>query len=365
MRIARLSSLFAIASFIFAGLDVAHAETFKIEPGVNADAGARAAFTQARAGDKIVFKKGRYDLTGTLSLNASDVEIKGEGGETLLSFAGAPEGSDGLRVSGDAITVADLRIENVKGTGLKASGSNLLIEGVSVARAIGDGVAIMNAQGAIVRKSSAQGARVAGIAVRNSSRVDVIENDVRGNGAGVMVANQPGAPSGAGVRIVKNVIIGNGGDGIGVEIVGGKQVAVLDNQIGDHGTANIFVRAYDGGGGIDPAFSAVPSFVTIEKNTFGRAGFAPSATWRGAVAPGSGLADIVWDGARTYVSGGVPKVEPVLFAIGANRVEKGLPGPRFLSLGLETAGSPASEALPNAQWPLVSKFKPPEAVKLR
>jgi hypothetical protein len=340
----------------------AHAETIKVEPGVNGDIGAQAAFSRAQAGDKIVFGKGRFDISKPLVLNASDVEIRGEGADkTTLSFALAPTGADAIRVNGNGIVVRDLAIEDAKGAALGASGSNILIEKTAVRRAAGPGIVIVSAQGAIVRNSSAEGAQ-AGFGVQNSSRVAVMNNAAASNGVGVVVVNRPGAAAGAGVRVERNRIVGNSGEGVGVEITAGKDVAILNNEIGEHGTANVLVRAF--GGSIPSAnFSATPGNITIANNKLGRAGFAPSRDYAPASANGAVFGDIVWDGARTYVAGGVPRTEPVLFAIEDNRRTDGA-APRFLSLGLMAAGSPASEAAPSAQWPLLAKIKPPADVKI-
>ena len=358
MRRALFCTLFAAVLFI----GEAEARTFKVVTGVNADVSARAAFDQAQAGDSIRFDEGQYDLTVPLILNASGIDIRGQGADkTILSFAGMRGEGDAITVRGDHNQIRDLTVAGAKGAGIVIAGTNALMEKVSVRGALGPGVMTRGANNVIIRETFASGA-LAGFSIENSLRVDLIQNNASRNGTGIVVIDRPDRAGGGGVRLVGNIISGNSTQGIGVDIVAARDVALFENQISEHGTANVFIRAYDGDTN-NINFVALPRNVTIWKNGFGRAGFAPSPDWAPAMANGAKFADIVWDGARSYVAGGRPKSEPVLISIKGNKSTIGVL--RFLSLGLEVAGSPASESSPSAQWPLVANFVAPGEVKIK
>jgi parallel beta-helix repeat protein len=358
MRRALISSLILTCAFI----NAADAKTYTIKPGAGADASAQAAFAAAKSGDEIAFDEGAFALTRPLALTGDDVKVRGKGPvKTTLSFSGLQGEADSLRVSGNHVEIRDLTIADSKGAAVVASGANILIQGLSARGALGPGIMVLNAQGAIVRNNNASGA-MAGFAVQNSSRIELFGNEAASNGAGVVIVNRPGeGVAGSGVRVFRNKITGNAGQGVGVDIIAVPDVLVMENQIGEHGTANILVRAFDGDVA-DPNFNPLPRNITITRNTFGRAGFAPAHDWAPAVSNGAVFGDVVWDGARSYVSGGVPRTAPVLFAIEGNGGVGA--APRFLSLGLEVAGAPASEAQPSAAWPPIARFAPPAPVKL-
>jgi hypothetical protein len=341
----------------------ADARTYVVKPGPAADAEAQAAFASARSGDTIRFGEGRFALTRPLALKANKVDIRGKGaGKTILSFSGMIGEGDAVRVSGDELLVRDLAVEDAKGAALVAGGGDITIESVAARRALGPGIALVGARNAVIHNCLAQDALV-GFSVENSAHVDLMDDIATGNATGVVIVDRPGAAAGGPVRVLRAKITANNGQGIGIDVIGVKDVGLLENEIGEHGTANILVRASDAISD-DPAFVAIPSNITIARNKFGRAGFAPAHDWAPAIANGAVFGDIVWDGARSWVAAGRPQTAPVLFAIEGN---VGLAGaaPRFLSLGLEVAGAPASEAAPSAAWPPLAHFAAPETAKLR
>jgi hypothetical protein len=358
MRRIILCTLLALAF----GAGAAYAKTYKINADVNADVAAQIAFANAQAGDSIRFNDGRFELVRPLTLNASGVDIRGEGpARTILSFRGSAAPGDGMSVRGDHIQIRDLTVEDAKGDAISVSGSNIIVQNVGARWATGAGVKVVDANNVIVRASFADGSGT-GFTLQNAARVELADSEAKENGIGVEIVNRPGGPIGGLIRVIGNKISGNAGKGIGIEIVAVRDVALIKNEISEHGTANIFVRAY--GDEITQAgFNALPGNITIMKNGFGRAGFAPNPDWAPATANGAVFGDIVWDGARSFFAGVQPATAPVLFAIRDNSTTTGAL-PRFLSLGLQAAGSPASEAQPSAQWPLIATFEAPPDVRI-
>jgi hypothetical protein len=150
--------------------------------------------------------------------------------------------------------------------------------------------------------------------------------------------------------------------GTGVLVMANRNVHVFENEIGVHGTANVIVSAYRDEIK-DPAYNPLPRDIVIRNNTFGPTGFKPDGDLSALAAAGIGLPDILWDGATTYVAGGAPRTEPVRLDIRDN-VRKDKTTVTVLSLGVELAGGPLTEAQPVPAIPPVTPIPEPAPVKL-
>ena len=402
-----------IVAAVFAGLALilgtAEAKTYKIEAGQEAEAAIAAAFTQARAGDTIRFRRGTFDISRPLSLATDGVTIRGDGADrTILSFADQVSGEASVSISGDRTTVRGLTVQDARGDAIvatEAHGStfqdlriawsgpvrasngqrglaavasrDVLIDRVDVRGASDAGIFIGQAQNTIVRRSRAE-LNVIGILVENSVDVDVVENAATRNTVGVVIANVPGLAQqdGHDIRVVGNEIVLNDTvnfagqstlastipPGVGVLVMAVRNALVMENTIGEHATANVIITAYRSSVS-DPNYNPLPRDVVVRANTFGRTGFAPAADL--AILPTSGfeLPDILWDGAATYVAAGVPRSEPVRIGIVDNEATRSTPV-SFLSLGLPFATSPMSEIQPNSTMPSPLLLPEPAPVKL-
>lgn len=393
--------LTAVALILWAG--PAGAKTFDIRPGADAEQRVRAAFLEARPGDAIVLRQGRYDLSEGLRLTADRVTVRGDGPDrTILSFRYQDGPGPALTVVSDTVTLRDFMIEDAKGDGVRASGadgllaSNLAVVWTAPPASEGDGVVISDAgnveldrvtatgaPGAGVRLVSARSAIVrdglasengVGLAIHNGIGVDVHSNRFFNNAAGVVVRDRPGASTGGGrgVRIYRNRIEGNnaarpampGGvvslaasTGVGVAVLAASDVLVRENVIAEHATVGVLIMAEP-----EPAeradFDALPRDVAIVANSFGRSGFAPA----GGLPVFNG-ADIVWDGAEIYVAGGQVRSEPVRLSILGNIA---LGGPaRFANLQLATAGADPADADPIDTPPDPVALPEPRPVEIR
>jgi parallel beta-helix repeat protein len=401
--------LIAAAGAAMAVAGTAEAKTWRVKPGPDAQTQLQAALLSAKPGDVVSLAKGRFDLSGGLSLDIDDVVIRGDGADkTILDFTRQTQGAEGLLITSDRVLLRDFAVENAKGDGIKSKGAdqitfrdlrvewtggpasgngaygvypvqstNVLIEGVTVKGASDAGIYVGQSRNIVVRDSVAM-FNVAGIEIENSYDADVYGNTATRNTGGILIFDLPGLPQqgGRNIRVFKNVIQQNDTPnfapkgnivatvptGTGVLVMANRNVHVFENQIGAHGTANVIVTAYrdeikDG------AYNPLPRKVAIRNNVFGPGGFKPAGDLAGLAAAGIVLPDILWDGATTYVAAGAPRSEPVRIDIRDNTRTDKAPV-TTLTLGIDFAGGPFTEAQPSPVIPPVTPIAEPPPVKL-
>ena len=387
----------------------ADARTWRINTGASAQQDLQTALIEARPGDTIQLRRGRYELTQGLSLDVDRVTVRGEGQDrTILSFSGQTRGAEGLLVTSDGVELRDFAVENARGDAIKVRDcqgitfrgiraewtggpspdngayglypvncSNVLIRD-SIARGASDaGIYVGQSRNIIVRDSIAE-FNVAGIEIENSYNADVFGNTATHNTGGILVFDLPGLPQEGGhsVRVFENTIQANdtanfapAGNivatvptGTGVLIMANRDVHVFDNEIGEHGTANVIITSYRAEFQ-DTNYNPLPRNIMIRDNRFGRTGFAPAGDMTALGQAGIALPDVLWDGADTYSVGGAPRTEPVRIVVRDNRAEGRGQG-SFLSLGINVAGAPLSEAQPSPNFPALLDLPEPEEVEI-
>ncbi len=400
------------AATAFAALFIvgaAEARTWRVDPGPNAQQELQRALIDARPGDTVRLGRGRYELNQGLSLDVDRVTIRGAGEQrSILSFSNQRRGAEGLLVTSDGVVLRDFAVENARGDAIKVRDchgitfrgvraewtngpspdngayglypvncSDVLIRD-SIARGASDaGIYVGQSRNIIVRDNLAE-FNVAGIEIENSFNADVFGNTATHNTGGILVFDLPGLPQQGGhsVRVYENEIIANdtpnfapAGNivatvptGTGVLIMANRDVHVFDNEIGGHGTANVIITAYRAEIA-DALYNPLPRNIMIRDNRFGRSGFAPAGDLAALAQMGVPLPDVLWDGAATYFAGGVAHTEPVRIVVRDNRAEGGGQG-RFLSLGVEVAGAPLTEAQPNPNFPPLLALEEPERVEI-
>ena len=95
-----------------------------IDPGPYAQERIQEAMILMERGDTLIIKSGYYEFEDGLSLDVSDVTVKGEGIEnTILDFKNQQSGAQGLLVTSDRVTLTDLSILDAKGDALKVIGA--------------------------------------------------------------------------------------------------------------------------------------------------------------------------------------------------------------------------------------------------
>jgi parallel beta-helix repeat protein len=403
-------ALAAAAAFVVT-IGAAEARTWRVSPGADAQTELQRALIEAQPGDTVQLARGRYELTQGLSLAVNGVTVRGAGeSRTILSFAGQRRGAEGLLVTANGVTLRDFAVEDARGdaikvrdcegitfTGVRAEWtrgpnpdngayglypvncSNVLIED-SIARGASDaGIYVGQSRNIIVRDNIAE-YNVAGIEIENSTNADVFGNTAEHNTGGILVFDLPGLPQvgGHSVRVFRNTIVNNdtpnfapAGNivasvptGTGILIMANRDVHVFENQIGEHGTANVIVTAYRESFE-DTNYNPLPRNIMIRDNRFGNAGFAPAGDLAALTQMGVVLPDVLWDGATMYTvsGGGMPRSETVSIVMRDNRSTRGGIG-SFLSLGVPVAGGPLTEAAPDPAYPPLLDLAEPERVRI-
>ena len=302
----------------------------------------------AQPGDVIDIPAGTYALNRSLSLTRSGVTIRGAGmDKTILSFAKATSGAEGLLVTGDDFTLQDLALEDTKGDALKINGTknavmrrvraewtggpstkngayglypvqvtNVLIEDSVVKGASDAGIYVGQSDNIIVRNNRVEG-NVAGIEIENSNNADVYGNTATGNTGGILVFNMPNLPMpGSSTRVFRNTVSANNHDnfgakgsavssvppGSGVIVNSNDKVEIFDNDIADNQTGNVIIASYYSTGfdtkdGIAAAYDPYPSDIYVTGNRFSGGGNDPADLYKPLMAlAGGSLPAVLWDG---------------------------------------------------------------------
>jgi parallel beta-helix repeat protein len=403
----RLIAAAAIAALVITG--TAEAKTWRIRAGADAEQQLQTALIEARPGDTVQIGRGRFELSGGLSLDVDRVTIRGDGHErSILSFNNQRRGAEGLLITSDNVTLRGFAVENARGDAIKARDcngitirevrvewtrgpnadngayglypvncDNVLIER-SIARGASDaGIYVGQSRNIIVRENLAE-FNVAGIEIENSYNADVYDNHATQNTGGILVFDLPGLPQQGGhsIRVYENVINNNNTPnfapagnivagvptGTGVLIMANRNVHVFENQIGDNGTVNVLISAYRESFE-DANYNPLARDIVIRDNAFGNTGYAPAGDLAALGQLGVPIPDVMWDGATMFSRGGTPRTELVRIVVRDNTSSRTGQG-SFLSLGMAVAGSPLTEAAPDPTPPPLVAIAEPERVRI-
>lgn len=333
------SMLFAI---LFA--TTAAAETYVVAPGTDAAEDLQEALILAEDGDIVLLAEGRYPLVDGLSLDVDGVTIRGAGMDaTILDFSDQKGAGEGLLVTSDNVVLEDLAVENSKGDGIKAKGSDIitfrrlrvewtggpkatngaygvypvestdvLIEDSVVRGASDAGIYVGQSDRIIVRRNLAEH-NVAGIEIENSYNADVHDNVATRNTGGILVFDLPNLNQNGGrnVRVFRNQIMNNDTPnfapegnivatvpmGTGVLIMANRNVHVFENKFDENAMIHVGVVSYFEDYE-DDDYQPHPRGIVIRDNDYGRGGFEPSGEVGlfFAEAAGGEIPDILWDG---------------------------------------------------------------------
>lgn len=309
---------------------------------------------QAQPGEVIELPAGKWTFARSLSLNKSNVTLRGAGPDaTILSFKDQRQGAEGLLINAASnVVVESLAIEDTKGDGLKCNGcKDLVVRDVRVEwtngaseKNGGYGIYPVQSERVLVEKSIAIGAseagiyagqskyvvirdnrvshNVAGMEIENSSHVDVYRNVVTENSGGILVFNVPNVPvkDGRRTRVFDNRIYANNTRnfapranlifavpaGTGVMVMANSEVEIFGNTLENNHTANALVLAFGATGksANDARFDPYPQQLWIHNNRFAGGGGAPDPEGiqqlrLGKVVANGPLPDILWDGSTS------------------------------------------------------------------
>ena len=318
-----------------------------IDPGPYAQERIQEAMILMERGDTLIIKSGYYEFEDGLSLDVSDVTVKGEGIEnTILDFKNQQSGAQGLLVTSDRVTLTDFSILDAKGDALKVNcakgisminlktewtggpkstngaygfypveSEDVLIDGCVAIGASDAGIYVGQSKNIIVRNSIAQ-FNVAGIEIENSYYADVYNNLASHNTGGILVFDLPDLPQQGGhhIRVFDNKSIDNDTDnfapegnivgevprGTGIIIMANSDVEIFNNLISGNGTVNLSIVSY-GDETDDPNYYPHPKNIQVHGNTYGPSGFDPDIE-TGDLAKalfeisGGNMPHLFWDG---------------------------------------------------------------------
>ncbi|MBI2061221.1 MAG: right-handed parallel beta-helix repeat-containing protein [Nitrospirae bacterium] len=289
----------------------------------------QSAFIKAKRGDTVELGEGTFNLTLGLTLDASDVTVRGKGmDKTILSFKSQEAGAEGIHATGDSLVFEDFSIQDTKGDALKVEGANgvtfrrmkvewtggplasngayglypvqcthVLVEDSVAIGASDAGIYVGQSNNIIVRRSRAE-YNVAGIEIENSRNADVYDNEARNNAGGILVFDLPGlqVKDGGNVRVYNNRSIQNNTKnfapagnivamvpkGTGMLVMANDNVEIFGNTIQDNDTAQLAVISYwvtqlafkD----MDAVYDPYPVKTFIHDNTFIGGGGNPDIT---------------------------------------------------------------------------------------
>ena len=384
-----------------------------IEPGENLQERAQTALLTAKPGEIVEFAEGTFQLTGTLSLDVADVTIRGRGiDKTILDF-GAQEagtGGEGMQVTSDGFTIADLTVQNTKGDGIKVEGSdkvtfrnvfvnwvgqpktengaygiypvqceNVLVEGSQVRGSSDAGIYIGQSKNIIVRNNKVW-ENVAGIEIENSFGADVHDNEATNNTGGILVFSLPELPvkNGRDARVFRNKVHGNNHPnfglegsiiaslppGTGIQIMANENVEVFENDIRDNDSYNVTVLSYliTGREYNDPEYDPYAEGISIHDNTFVGGGQNPTGrALERAAALGGKYPDIVYDGFTDPAKMVDGKVKPELGIYVANNGDADFVNLDLGAMGRGAEPKPSMDALAHAG----NLPDPPDAIVLQ
>ncbi len=380
----------------------AQAKTIEVAAGPEAQERLQTALLDARPGDVVQLGAGRFELTDGLSLDVDRVTVKGAGPEaTVLSFKGQKGSGEGLLITSDQVTVRDLGVEDTRGDGLKAKGSdqisfinvrvewtggpnekngaygvypvsstNVLIDKVVVKGASDAGIYVGQSKNIVVKRSRAE-FNVAGIEIENSYNADVFDNVATRNTGGILVFDLPNLPQmgGHSTRVFRNRVVQNDTQnfapkgnivasvptGTGVMVMANRNVHVFENEIDGNQSAAVMLVSYTEKFD-DKTYNPLPRDVVVRDNRLGRNGWDP--TFDGgkllALVGGGSIPPVLWDGVVTWNGGEEARVRLVDGPV----MNLNLPGPGELAkarpkvlptVGDATLPEPAAVVLPKAQ----------------
>jgi parallel beta-helix repeat protein len=324
------------------------AKTIAVAPGGDAQERLQTALLDAKPGDVVEIAAGRYELTDGLSLDVDNVTVKGAGPDrTVLSFKGQKGAGEGLLITSDRVTVRDLGVEDTRGDGVKAKGSdeisfvnlrvewtggpketngaygvypvsssNVLIDKVVVKGASDAGIYVGQSKNIVVKDSRAE-FNVAGIEIENSYNADVFDNVATKNTGGILVFDLPNLPQmgGHSHRIYRNRIVANDTPnfapkgnivasvpvGTGVMVMANKNVHVFGNEIDGNQSAAVMLVSYTQKFD-DKTYNPLPRDVVVRDNKIGRNGYDPKFAGAEilAKAVGGTIPPVMWDGVTSH-----------------------------------------------------------------
>jgi parallel beta-helix repeat protein len=220
----------------------AYSKVWTIRASANLEFDAQEALLQAAPGDTVLLPAGRFEMNQELSITTPHVTLKGSGmNDTTLVYGPNAGGPQAIISYADYSSVEDLGIVDHPGDGVKIIGaqgasirrvkvewtkrgdiqngayglypvecSQILVEDNVVIGASDAGVYVGQSREIVVRRNRVE-YNVAGIEIENSQHADVYDNVASNNTGGILVFNLPNllVQGGRGTRLFRNFIYEN------------------------------------------------------------------------------------------------------------------------------------------------------------
>jgi len=262
-----------------------------VEPGADAYTELLGALMDAQPGQTVCMSEGTFDFVDELSISGNGVTLKGAGRDlTILDFSGQTVGANGIKITGDDVTITALTVQETPGDGIRGDEvKNITYDNVAVKWAAQGsmengayGFYPVGCDGVTIRNSVVSGARDAGIYVGQSTNVLVEDCEAYANVAGiefenttdatlrrthahdntggVLIFNLPGLPVKDGKRalmydnLVENNNLANFGEpgtavskvppGIGFMILAADNNEIRNNEIRGNNSSGVLIVEY-------------------------------------------------------------------------------------------------------------------------
>lgn len=173
-----------------------------VEPGDDDPTTLQGALLDAPDGSTVCMAAGTYRLNTEISISGEGVTLRGASrATTILDFSTLDLGANGVKITGDNVTITALTVQETPGDGIRAEDvTNITYDDVAVLWAApasvengAYGFYPVGCTGVTIRKSLVVGARDAGVYVGQSTNILVEDNEAHGNVAGIEIENSTGA----------------------------------------------------------------------------------------------------------------------------------------------------------------------------
>ncbi len=317
-----------------------------VVPGEDDHETLQGALLEAQDGQTVCLAAGTFMFHTDVSVSANNLTLRGASrAETILDFSTQDLGANGIKISGDGVTLVGLTVQETPGDGIRGDDvNNITFDDVAVLWAAAGsetsgayGFYPVGCDGVVIRNSLVVGARDAGIYVGQSKNILVEDNEAHGNVAGIeienstdatvrrnyahdntaglLIFNLPGLPVKDGRRTlaydnrIENNNIDNFGvagtvvamvpPGLGVMILAADDNEIRENTITGNKTTGIVIVEFNAGlfeAFDDDEFDIYAQGNFVHHNTFTNNGTAPAKLLADISMGMTPLADMVHDG---------------------------------------------------------------------
>lgn len=180
------------------GVDLPEGCDALVTPGGDDTANLQGALLDAPDNSTVCLAAGTFMLNTEISISATGLTLKGEGrGVSILDFSDQDLGANGIKVTGDGVTMTKFTVQESPGDGIRGDMvKDITFDDIEVtwaAEASLDNGAYgfypVGCDGVVIRNSLVRGARDAGIYVGQSYNIIVEDNEAVGNVAGIEIEN--------------------------------------------------------------------------------------------------------------------------------------------------------------------------------